>query len=338
MAYLSPEQVEHGADARSDVYAVGVMLYELLTGTLPFAGDSPINVAFRHVNEDVPPPSRLVPSIHPAVDALVERATRRKPEERPQDAGRLLSAVREVRATVPAGALGPAGAPLVDQQTIVLTPPRVSHPTTAEPAVSTPRKGPGAVGGANDIPRAARRRRRWWLVPIVLLLLVGIGVGAGYAAWWETTGQWVRTPSVLNLDRDAAAAKLTQAHLKASFAADAFSETYAKGAVASMNPGAGSRLHKGATVTLVVSKGPQRFATPKLVGQTVPQARAALGKVNLSMGKQTPRYDDAVSRGSDPQPEQAGWHATGQGLIGGRRREPRSPADQGARPQGRPGR
>ena len=148
MAYLSPEQVEHGqADARSDVYAAGVMLYELLTGTLPFTGDSPINVAFRHVNEDVPPPSRLVPSIHPAVDALVERATRRKPEERPQDAGRLLAG----------GARGPGhgsrGRPrsrrrtLVDQQTIVLTPPRVSHPTTAEPAPSTPRKGPGAVGG-----------------------------------------------------------------------------------------------------------------------------------------------------------------------------------------------
>jgi beta-lactam-binding protein with PASTA domain len=298
MAYLSPEQVEHGhADARSDVYSVGVMLYELLTGTLPFTGDSPINVAFRHVNEDVPPPSRLVPSIHPAVDALVERATRRRPEERPQDAGRLLSAVREVRRTVPAAALGPAAAPLADQQTIVLNAQRVSHPTTAEPVASTPRKGPGAVGGVNDIPRAARRRRRWWLVPIVLLLLVGLGVGAGYAAWWETTGQWVRTPSVLNLDRSAAAAKLTKAHLTASFGPAAFSETYAKGAVSSMDPGAGSRLHKGATVTLVVSKGPERFATPKLVGQTVSQARGALGKVNLSLGKQTPRYDDAVPSG-----------------------------------------
>ena len=290
MAYLSPEQVQHGqADARSDVYAVGVMLYELLTGTLPFTGDSPITVAFRHVNEDVPPPSDLVPSIHPAVDALVERATRRQPEERPQDASRLLQAVREVRRTVP----------LDDQPTIVLTPQRVSHPTTAEPALapSTPRKGPGAVGGPNDIPRAARRRRRWWLVPIVLLLLIGLGVGAGYGAWWETTGQWVRTPSVLNLDRDAAAAKLTNAHLKASFAPDAFSETYAKGAVSSMDPGAGARLHKGATVTLVVSKGAERFKTPKLVGQTVPQARAALGKVNLALGKQTPKYDDVIPSG-----------------------------------------
>jgi serine/threonine-protein kinase len=199
----------------------------------------------------------------------------------------LLQAVREVRRTVP----------LDDQPTIVLTPQRVSHPTTAEPAPSTPRKGPGAVGGPTDIPRAARRRRRWWLIPIVLLLLVGLGIGAGYAAWWETTGQWVRTPSVLNLDRNAAAAKLTHAHLKAAFAPDAFSETYAKGAVSSMDPGAGARLHKGAKVTLVVSKGPERFATPKVVGQTVAQARTALGKVNLSLGKQTPRYDPVIPSG-----------------------------------------
>ena len=299
MAYLSPEQVEHGqADARSDVYAVGVMLYELLTGTLPFVGDSPINVAFRHVNEDVPPPSRLVPSIHPAVDALVERATRRKPEERPQDAGRLLLG----------GARGPGhcsrGRPRSGRRTPCRPADDRAHSASGEPSHD---------GGAGGRAPPARDRVRWAARTTsrgppgdvaaggssrsCCCCSSGIGVGAGYAAWWETTGQWVRTPSVLNLDRDAAAAKLTQAHLKASFAADAFSETYAKGAVASMNPGAGSRLHKGATVTLVVSKGPQRFATPKLVGQTVPQARAALGKVNLSMGKQTPRYDDAVPAG-----------------------------------------
>ena len=80
MAYLSPEQVEHGRRTRAPTSTPSAsMLYELLTGTLPFTGDSPINVAFRHVNEDVPPPSRLVPSIHPAVDALVERATDASP-------------------------------------------------------------------------------------------------------------------------------------------------------------------------------------------------------------------------------------------------------------------
>jgi len=307
MAYLSPEQAKgQPGDARSDVYAVGVMLYELLTGTTPFTGDSPLSVAFQHVNEDVPPPSRALPGIHPAVDALVARATRRDPDERPADAGRLLQAVREVRRAIPADALGPAADPQ-RMPTIALATP-VTRPTAAEPVVAlpdttassgpaTPRKGPGAVGGPPQLPTGARRRRRWWLVPLVLLLLLALASGAGYGTWWMTNGQWVRTPSVLALSQARATAKLTAAGLRVRTAAPQFSETVPAGQVKSTDPPPGARMHRHATVTLVLSKGPERYAVPDVTLLTVPAAQAALGKAHLALGEQTRAYSDTVAKG-----------------------------------------
>jgi eukaryotic-like serine/threonine-protein kinase len=97
-AYLAPEQVSGGvADARTDVYAAGVMLFELLTGSQPHTGDTPLDVAYKHVNEFVPPPSGLVPGLPPALDTLVALATSRDPELRPGDAGQFLRATVEVR-------------------------------------------------------------------------------------------------------------------------------------------------------------------------------------------------------------------------------------------------
>ncbi|MCW2666673.1 MAG: spk, partial [Frankiales bacterium] len=101
-AYLSPEQVQHGAvDTRSDVYAAGVVLWELLTGTPPYGGDSAISLAYRHVHEDVPPPSTVVAGIPRALDELVVRATRREPSARPVDAGAFLAELDAVAADLP---------------------------------------------------------------------------------------------------------------------------------------------------------------------------------------------------------------------------------------------
>jgi eukaryotic-like serine/threonine-protein kinase len=105
-AYLAPELIAHGvADAGGDVYAVGVMLFEMLTGRQPFSGDVPLRVAYRHVHEDVPAPSTVVPGLPEPLDVLVTTATARDPGRRPPDAAALLALERSVRARVPAPAL-----------------------------------------------------------------------------------------------------------------------------------------------------------------------------------------------------------------------------------------
>ena len=134
-AYLAPEQVSRGtADARTDVYAAGIMLFEMLTGAQPHTADTPLAVAYKHVNEVVPAPSRFAPGITPSLDALVTRATSRDPDLRPVDAGQFLRAASEVRRSLPPG--GPA-APAI---------PGTSLPVSADPMPGGPVSG-GPVPG-----------------------------------------------------------------------------------------------------------------------------------------------------------------------------------------------
>ncbi|WP_264199977.1 protein kinase [Pseudonocardia sp. ICBG601] len=156
MAYLSPEQVVSGrADGRSDVYAAGVVLYEMLTGQPPYTADNPLSVAYRHVNEDVPPPSALVPGLPPAVDALVARATSRDPEQRPVDAEHFRRELLDMADRL--------GLP----RTATPRPPGPPPPTTAPPsppdrcatAARRRRTGPRRHPGADPDPRRARHRR-----------------------------------------------------------------------------------------------------------------------------------------------------------------------------------
>lgn len=150
-AYLSPEQVSGGvADARTDVYAAGIMLFELLTGYQPHTGESPLAVAYKHVNEVVPPPSSLVPELPPALDALVAMATSRDPDLRPTDAGQFLRAVADVQHRLPAVAtpLGYPAAPIDGSAGHDTPPAGVIIPPS--PWRGQPSQGPGPVPGMAD--------------------------------------------------------------------------------------------------------------------------------------------------------------------------------------------
>src|SRR5947209_12296313 len=199
-AYLAPEQVRDGtSDARSDVYAAGVMLFELLTGRQPFTGDSAVSVAYRHVNEDVPEPSTRVFGIPPELDALVLAATARDPFDRPADARALHASLESVRDRLGLHAAVPTAnevPPRTTTDTLVVERPTVVVPSpTAAPTAAEPPTGPPADPGAR------RRRRRW---PIVLALLVVAAVLAAFGGWYLAVGRYTGTPNVVGLTKTAA--------------------------------------------------------------------------------------------------------------------------------------
>jgi serine/threonine-protein kinase len=270
VAYLAPEQVEHGiADPRTDVYAAGILLWEMLTGTPPYDGDSPLSVAYRHVHDDVPSPSTLVQGIPPAVDALAVRATRRDPDQRPADGGAFLAEVIAARSTLPAAAM--------DTQPTLIVPRPVVAPTGKEPVV--------------DTIKPHRRRRTGLMAGIVIAVLALLALGGG---WYLGSGRYTHAPSVLKISQTAAEKKLAAAGLHSRIGPAEFSDTVAKGLVVRQDPDPNERVRKDGTVTLFLSKGADLRAVPNVVGSTVAIAAANLKSAGLVKGEEIERFSNAA--------------------------------------------
>ncbi|MEU0672648.1 Stk1 family PASTA domain-containing Ser/Thr kinase [Streptomyces sp. NPDC006172] len=321
VSYLAPEQIEHGtADARVDVYACGIVLYEMLTGDKPHEGGTPAVVLYKHLHDDVPPPSAVVPGLARELDELVASATARDPGVRPYDAVALLSRTREARAALtgeqldasPPQALSAEHDNAEDRTSVIprsLTVPRPLPVGENDPAAH-------GDGGGEGLDRTSRFRSppplppqrrslpaRGRTVAIVTLVLLVLGVGAG--VWYINSGQFTKVPPVLTQTEERARQRLEAAGLEAGTTKHEFSDTVARGTIISTDPGPGSRIRKNDAVTLVVSDGPETVKVPYLKGFRLARAKAQLKDDSLEPGMVTQEFNDDVAKGavirSDPE-------------------------------------
>ena len=315
VSYIAPELVTDGsADARSDVYSAGVLLYELLTGQKPHQGETPIQVAYKHVHEDVPPPSATVDSIPPYVDALLARATARQRDSRPADAKVFLQQLRRVRHALDHGV---ADDPELTED---LTPTRrepgvePTLPVTLRNGggqhrapVAPPRRPPQGPSQREDTSpqddleedddswaqRAARKRRLGW-IGLVLVLLLAAGAAAG--GWYLSVGRYTTAPDLSGLSLSEARQRVRPTDFVLRTEPAQYSETVPKGDIISTDPEPGDRILRTGTITAVVSKGKERYPMPAVVGASEAEARDAL-TANLAVGEVRHRYSDTVGEG-----------------------------------------
>jgi serine/threonine-protein kinase len=310
-SYLSPEQVERGvSDARSDIYAAGLLLFEMLTGHKAVTGETPIQIAYRHVHGTIPAPSSLVPSVPEELDDLVARATATEPEDRFATAAAFLAALRGVRARLSVEELDRRGSapdrssdlrPTLTESVDHLRPQPAQGAAAAVVRPSEPVISPTAT---MHLPtRAARRRagprerpRRRWPVWVLLAALVITGGGIG---WWFTAGPAGTTvvPGVALTSLVEARASLAAHDLRAD-TTQAFSETVPNGSVIDLTPTAGTEVRKQSTVTLVVSKGPERYTVPDVVAAPESKLKALLGAETLTVGKLTREWSETIPEGA----------------------------------------
>jgi len=289
VSYLAPEQVSSGrVDERTDVYAVGILLFELVTGRRPYSGDNPLQVAYQHVNSDVPAPSSVLVGVPAEVDAIVRRATRRDPSERYASARefgdevRALSTLRTGRWATP------------DEHTREVVADTLSE-ASLEPVALLP-VVPGESVSARRRRRAGRRAALVTLFVLVLAL-----AGGGY---YVEIAQYTKAPELTGMTMPQAQDAATRSGLTIVQAGQEFSETVRAGSILDADPGTGGRIHKGGSVDVVLSNGPERFDVPKLVGRTIAEATSDLTGTSLALGNQSTVYSESIPSGyivsSDP--------------------------------------
>ncbi|TAM69085.1 MAG: Stk1 family PASTA domain-containing Ser/Thr kinase [Microbacteriaceae bacterium] len=300
IAYLSPELVTRGvADARSDIYALGIMIFEMLTGEQPFQGEQPMQIAYQHANDSVPAPSTRNPAVPPELDQLVLWATAHAPEDRPRDAKAMLERLLEIERSGRGGADTPAGL----GPTMVLPPAADLAYQTGDtqilggalfPAAQV-RPEASATDAVATLATTARRRRSrgWWVFALVLVL----AAAAGGTGWYfgAGPGAQVVVPQVASQAQAAATTRLKQLDFAVK-ADQVYSMTVAAGLVVGTDPGAGVRAHKGSMVTLHVSQGRKPITIPALAGLSQADAERAITDAGALVGKSIDKQFNADVR------------------------------------------
>ena len=303
VSYLSPEQVQRGvSDARSDVYALAIVAFEMLTGEKPFLGETPIQIAYMHVNEDIPSLRSKRKDLPQALDELISRAANRDPDLRPRNAGEFLAQLLRIAAEID---------PKKNQMRLDLDLPvdPIREKPRSKPkreiltqAITELKESTQEVRrSAEKKQRASRRVRRNRKVALLLAITLGIG------GWYTLVGPGSRivVPSTIGGSYDQALSLLTPLGITNVITEKRFDEEVAAGTIIESDPQAGGRIDSGGSVTLIVSKGAERFTIASLVGLTPEAASALITKSPLILGTTKELFSNKIPKGfvisSDPQ-------------------------------------
>jgi serine/threonine protein kinase/beta-lactam-binding protein with PASTA domain len=295
VSYLSPEQVQRGiADSRSDVYAAGIVAYEMFTGEKPFNGDSPIQIAYMHVNEDIPRLRSKRKDIPQALDDLISSATAKNPDERPRTAGEFLSQLQTIQIEID---------PKKNQMALGLDLPvepireKVRKKTKEEPVkevtVEVKETTREVKRREEKKKRASKRVRRNRKVALILAIALGFG------GWWTLVGPGSRVvvPSTVGGSFDEAVSAFTPLGLTAVIIENRYDEEIAKGKIIQSIPEGGGKVDAGGSVKLIISKGPERYTVPNVKGLTPDAAKAAIEKSPLTVGTITEVFNSDIPKG-----------------------------------------
>jgi eukaryotic-like serine/threonine-protein kinase len=275
--YLSPEQIEgQAADARTDLYSVGIVLYELLVGKVPFSGETSLAIAYKHLRERVPPPSGSNPMVPPSLDRVVLSATERDRDRRASDA-------RSMRAE-----LGRAAAELAPaaqlSELVAQVPPAEEVPADRAATVTIPRA---------ESPKSWRRRVFRRVVTTLSMFIVLAALG--WAAWAYVIPHRTTVPNVRGRTVEAAEAAAEEAGLRLQLGGQAYSSVIPAGHVMRQEPAPGAEVDEDSRLSVVISRGPQLVEIPNVRGQPEERARERLRGLGLVV-KVERVYHDTVPK------------------------------------------
>lgn len=293
--YLSPEQARGGMTTiRSDIYALGIVLYELLVGEVPFEGESAVSIALKHFQEPLPRISQMLPTVPQSLENVVLKATAKEPLDRYSSCYEMLEDLQTC--LNPERLHEPMFKPTAfSQETKVLQPiatgqiPRKIPATSKEvPEIQFDEE----KKAVQEEPKKKKKKIWPW---ILLLLLIIISAGAIYA-FIQTSPKDVKVPDVTNLTEADAKVKLADANLEVSDVQQVKSDTVEAGKVVETNPKAGSSVKEKSKVVLKVSAGKDTVTVGDYTGKTFDEAKAALQKLGIAVEKKE-SYSDTVESG-----------------------------------------
>ena len=310
VAYLGPELIQRNvADTRTDVYAAGILLYEMVTGRQPFTGSSAIEIATRHVQEDVPAPSSYVPWLPPEFDHLIARLTARDPNARPNDATEALALIRQTRNMIDDPSMDrraepPSGTLQVRTTTEAMRvgDTQVLDPTPTGSTVALPiglgndiddddDDGPGT-----DLATMEHEHHRPKPVLWIIAALAAVAMLTGLGVWWYTTfgpGAYTTVPEVAGMTVAEARESLEGAGLDVTVI-QAYDDVVAAGEIVGTEPAGGESIAKDGTVTLQVSKGPRMVEVPVIVGILESDSLKRLNDAGFPMPTVEREYHDSI--------------------------------------------